>query len=254
MAGGRPVVARVWLRAVASPLYPKAARRAPSGPSVTQGSTCPASLRGQGPGRQPGPLRGPWCPGGWAFRRQTLHRGPMASAPPSPPSCPCCGHHSEGAAPASPTPRRSDSPHSRPGWSHLSAPLHGSLTPKVLPQGWLRAGHSCYSPSFPATPSPVLVTPGPGFPACELDSSTQPQRAPVPEDQEEEEGPCRQVLGRSSPLSCPATPQDGPWPREGSEEPGSGSWTNSTQLCAQSRFLQLPPRSGQGGPAWPGVS
>lgn len=202
MPGGRPGVARVWLRAVASPLYPKAAWPAPSGPSVTQGSTCPASLRGQGPGRQPDPLRGPWCPGGWAFRRQTLHRGPTASAPPSPPSCRCCGHHSEGTAPASPTPRRSDSPHSRPGWSHLSAPLHGSLTPKVLPQGWLRAGHSCYSPSFPATPSPVLVTPGPGFPAHELDSSTQPQRAPVPEDQEEE-GPCRQILGRSSPPSCP---------------------------------------------------
>ncbi|CAN0263736.1 unnamed protein product [Rangifer tarandus platyrhynchus] len=208
----------------------------------------PASLRGHGPGGQPGPPRGPWCPGGRAFRRQTLHRGPTAAAPPSPPPRPCCGHLSEGAAPASPTPRRSDS-----GWSHLSAPPHGSLTPKVLPQGWLRAGRSCYAPSFPATPSPVLVTPGPGFPACELGSSTQPQQAPVPEDREEE-GPCGPVLGRSSPPSCPAAPQDGPRPREGSEEPGSGSWANSTPLCAQSWFLQLPLRSGQRGPAWPGMS
>ena len=60
--------------------------------------------------------------------------------------------------------------------------------------------------------------------------------------------------GQEQPPVLPAASQDGPRPREGSEEPGSGSWTNSTPLCSQSRFLQLPPRSGQGGPAWPSVS
>ena len=244
MAGGRP--------GVASPPLPKdslaSTLRAPDHSRAEPGSTYPTSPRGPGPGQAAGPLRGPRCPGRWAFGRQTLHRSPTAAAQPSPPSRPRRGHLSEDTAPGSPTPRLSDSQHSRPSWSHFSAPPHTSSTPKVLPQGRLRAGRSCQLTELPCRPRPVLVTLSLGFPACELDNTTQPQRAPVPEDREEE-GPCGQVLSRSSPPSCPAAPQDGPRPWAGSAETGPGSWTNSTRLRTQSRSLQLRPRLGQRSPA-----
>lgn len=243
MAGGRP--------GVASPPLPKGSLastlRAPDHSRAEPGSTHPTSPRGPGLGQAAGPLRGPRCPGRWAFGKQTLHRSPTAPAQPSPPSRPRRGHLSEDTAPASPTPRRSNSRHSRPGWSHLSAPPHTSSTPKVLPQGWLRAGHSYHSPSFLDTPSPVLVAPGLGFPACKLDNTTQTQRALVPEDREEEARAGRSWAGAAPVLPCCPTG----WASALGGQRGNRTRELDQQhpLRTQSRFLQLPPRLGQHSPA-----
>ena len=159
MAGGRP--------GVAYPPLPKdslaSTLRAPDHSRAEPGSTYPTSPRGPGPGQAASPLRGPRCPGRWAFGRQTLHRSPTAAAQPSLPSRLRRGHLSEDTSPASPTPRRSDSRHSRPGWSHLSTPPHTSSTPKVLPRGWLRAGRSCQLTELPCHPPSCPGDTQPGF-------------------------------------------------------------------------------------------
>ncbi|XP_055251652.1 uncharacterized protein LOC129536644 isoform X3 [Moschus berezovskii] len=173
-------MARTWLGAVASPPLPKGSLastlRALDHSRAELSSTRSTSPRGPGQGRQPGPLRGPQCPG-MAQGRPLLS---LTKLPCHPQSCP-----------GEPW----------PGFSCLRAGQHHAASAGTCTRGPGGGG---------------LVRAGPGREQC-----------PVL--------PC-----------CPAG-----WASASGGQRGNWtqSWTNSTPLCTQSQFLQLPLRS-EVGPFW----
>lgn len=218
-------------------LCPRAAWPALSGPLTTQGESWAPHAQphqeAQGPGRQPGPLRGPRCPGRWAFGRQTLHRGPTAAAQPSPPSRPRCGHLSEGAAPASPTPKLSP-------WLEPSLrPIPHLLDPKSSSAGIAKGRQLLPLTELPCHPQSCPGDPRPGF-SCLQAGQHHAASAGTCTRGPGGGGPVWAGPGQEQPPVLPCCPT-------GRASASGGQCGNRTQeldqqhpLRAQSRFLQLP--------------
>lgn len=209
------------------------------GPLTTQGESRaprPACKRPRGPGRQPGPLRGPQCPGRWAFGRQTLHEAPrlLLGQPPS---------------------RRAVGTFLRallwpprlrlPGYSHLSAPSHTSSTPKFF-SGTAKGGSSA-TPLASLPPQSCPGDPQPGFSCLQAGQHHAASTGHLYPRTGRRRDLCGQVQAGAA-LSCPAAHRTGLGLRRAvrKQDPGAGP---TAPLPWGGQFLQLPLRLGQRSPA-----